>query len=751
MLPGDSSKRYQGQFITQVRMTFSRFVPPAALAALALSATLLSANVMAQQQPSAMPTPRYQSPGIAQPQAPAPMPAINFPVTAAITPGASVAEEVIVRVNDQIISRSDVERGEDILQQEIAQNPGAGDPATRQKNMLRDLIDQQLLISKAKELGVNPDAEVVRRLDEIRKQNNLPSMEALEDAARKQGVSFEDFKANIRNSILTQSVVRDEVGRNMRMTRGEAQKYYDAHKADFAQPEQVKLSEILIPTVATADDAAVAQAQSKAEDVYKKLQGGADFAATAKAVSGGPTAASGGDLGVFRRGQLAKVLEDKTFVLPAGGYTEPVRTRQGFVILKAVDKVEAGTPPLEKIEGDVQNAMYQEQIQPALRAYLTKLREDSYLEVKPGFVDTGASPNQTKPVFASYAAPAPKKKTLDKKRLNAERDADKLAKSGLAVKNGVVQQASVQLDKHGKPKRVKREKVRFGQAPTTSLPGAATEDSGLATASNGAPIGSEAARAASASGQDVLGTAATNPALAASAGTGTAPAAAGGTNGVSADGVTAAPGTQLAPVTSNNTVAANGGDDPLAAVAAPQRKSRFSNRAPVVKVRKQNAAVAKVIDKVNSTAAPASANEKQTASVQSGALGLAGDTTKKKHKRQKGEVKERIQEKAPEQKPVLTDNGLPDRLHQQNGPQTTAGTPSASAQSGNLPADNSKQEEKERRGAEPVPAPTSDSTTLAPADRPAPGTTLPAQTPSTGGNVPPSSNTPLPQTPNQPQ
>ena len=732
-------------------MTFSRFVPSAALAALALSATLVTASAGAQQ--SQMPTPRYKSPGIQQPQAPAPMPAINFPVTPAITPNATVAEEVIVRVNDQIISRSDVERGEEILQGELQQNPGSGDAATRQKNMLRDLIDQQLLISKAKELGINPDAEVIRRLDDIRKQNNLPSMEALEDAARKQGVSFEDFKANIRNSILTQSVVRDEVGRNMRMTRTEEQKYYDVHKAEFAQPEQVRLSEILVPSAANADDAGVAQAQAKAQDIYKKLQGGADFAATAKSSSGGPTAATGGDLGVFKRGQLAKVLEDKTFILPSGSYTEPIRTRQGFVILKAVDHVDAGTPPLDKIEPDVQNAMYQEQIQPALRAYLTKLREDSYLEVKPGFIDTGASPSQTKPVYASYAAPAPKKKTLDKKRLHAERDEDRLAKSGLAVKNGTVQKAAVQLDKHGKPKRIKREKVRYGQAPRTALPEAGGTDNGLAIASNGAPVGSVAARAASASGQDALGTAETNPALAATAGSnGSTGGGSGAGSGVDANGITSAPGTQLAPVNSNNTIAANAGDDPLAAPVASQRKTRFSDRAPEVKTRKQDKAVAKVVDRVNSTGAPAGANEQQTAAVQASALGLSGDTAKaKKKKRVKGEAKERIQEKAPEQKPALTDNGLPDRLHQQNGPQSTAGTPSASAASGNLPAENSKQEEKQRRGDEPVTSPSSDATTLAPADRPAPGTTLPSQTPSTGGNVPPSSNTPLPQTPNHPQ
>ena len=170
-----------------------------------------------------------------------------------------------------------------------------------------------------------------------------------------------------------------------------------------------------------------------------------------------------------------------------------------------------------------------------------------------------------------------------------------------------------------------------------------------------------------------------------------------------------------------------------------------------MKQRKVTTNVARVVDKVNATAAPASAEEKQTAAVQSDALGLQGDTTKKKHKRKKGEDKQRLQEKAPEAKPALTDNGLPDRLHQTNGPQQTTGVPSASSQSGKLPAENSKQEEKERRGAAPVPSRTSDSTTLPPADTPAPGTTLPAQTPSTNGGVTPSSNTPLPQTSAQPQ
>ncbi len=127
--------------------------------------------------------PRYQSPfGAQAPQSPA------LPIPAAITPNGTVVEDVVARVNDQIINRSDVERSEQQLQQELQQSSlPAAEREQREKDMLRDMIDQQLLISKGKELGLNADAEVIRRLDEIRKQNHLESMEDLEKAARSSG------------------------------------------------------------------------------------------------------------------------------------------------------------------------------------------------------------------------------------------------------------------------------------------------------------------------------------------------------------------------------------------------------------------------------------------------------------------------------------------------------------------------------------------------------------------------------------
>ena len=228
----------------------------------------------------------------------------------------------MARVNDQIITRTEYERArEQMMEQARQENVPQADAEDKLHDLLRDMIDQQLLLSKGKELGITGDAETMRRLDDIRKQNHLDSMEALQKAAEQQGISFEDFKQQIRNQVISNQVVQDEVGRHLNLTRAQEEAYYKAHGKDFEVPEQVHLSEILIPTPDNATDAQVAAAQQKADEVEAKLKGGANFADTAKANSGGPTASAGGDLGDFKRGALGDVLEKATFSLPAGGYT----------------------------------------------------------------------------------------------------------------------------------------------------------------------------------------------------------------------------------------------------------------------------------------------------------------------------------------------------------------------------------------------------------------------------------------------
>jgi len=127
-----------------------------------------------------------------------------------------------------------------------------------------------------------------------------------------------------------------------------------------------------------------------------QIRKGSSFEDLAKKQSDGPSAAQGGDLSYFKRGVLAKELEDRVFALKAGEVTEPIRTKQGFVILKVTEHQMAGIPALKEMEPRIQDALYMQKLQPALRAYLTKLREDAFIDIKPGYIDTGASPKQTK-------------------------------------------------------------------------------------------------------------------------------------------------------------------------------------------------------------------------------------------------------------------------------------------------------------------------------------------------------------------
>src|SRR5438128_2450167 len=163
----------------------------------------------------------------------------------------TVVEEIIARVNNQIVSRSEYLRSREQLKQELQQQDAAQADkvfTVKQKDVLRDLIDQQLLLDKGKDLGITADTELVKRLDEMRKQMNLDSMEDLEKAATSQGISYEDFKQNLRNQIITQQVIGKEVGSHMSITKEEEQKFYEEHKDEMQQPEQIKLSEILVST-----------------------------------------------------------------------------------------------------------------------------------------------------------------------------------------------------------------------------------------------------------------------------------------------------------------------------------------------------------------------------------------------------------------------------------------------------------------------------------------------------------------------
>lgn len=348
----------------------------------------------------------------------------------------NIVDEIIARVNDSIITHADMEKGKQQAEEELKQRyPSDWQPkwTDRQKDVLRDLIDRQLLLDKAKELGIEGQTEMIKRLNEIRQQMGLQTMEDLEKAAQQQGVSYEDFKEQTRENIVTEKVIGQEVGSHIHISNDEVQAWYNDHQKDLASPEQVRLAEILVstqpPKPATddknpgaqntqlpEDPAKVAEAQTKANDLLDQLHKGAKFEDLAKKYSDGTTSGQGGEIGTFKRGEMAKELEDKTFSLKTGDITDVIRTRQGFIIFKVLDHQQAGVPPLKELDDKIRNLIYVQKLEPAARAYLTKLREEAFIEIREGFADTGASPNQQKPIIVAANTNSDEIKQAKKKK-----------------------------------------------------------------------------------------------------------------------------------------------------------------------------------------------------------------------------------------------------------------------------------------------------------------------------------------------
>jgi peptidyl-prolyl cis-trans isomerase SurA len=404
--------------------------------------------------------------------------------------GGTTVEEIVARVDDQIITKSDYDRSQAERDQEMRQK-GASmqEISDSHKDLLRDLIDQQLWLAKGKELGITGETELVNKLNDIRKQYNLATMEDLEKAAKEQGISFEDFKANIRNQIVTQQVMRDQVGRKIAPTPGEIQRYFEAHKQEYAQPESVKLGEILISTGAQpSDEKKLADAKAKADDIVSRLRAGGDFSQFARSFSEGTTAAAGGDLGQYKRGQLNSIFEEKTFALKSGEVTDPILTKQGYVILKVIQHIPGGIPQQKDVENDVEQNYFEAKAGPAMRQYLAELRDEAAIYIKPGYEDSAATAAEKHPsiTFSAYTPPTTKKKRkVERTRFREtthgfrQKSAQASAVEATPAKKEKASKKDTTAEASMKPG--KKEKIRFGKAPQETLPKAPssqTEDAG---------------------------------------------------------------------------------------------------------------------------------------------------------------------------------------------------------------------------------------------------------------------------------
>ena len=302
--------------------------------------------------------------------------------------------EIVASVNNDVITLVEYQKAEDQLRAEVTRDCQGCPPEKidaqfkeQQRDLLRGLIDQVLMVQRAKDMGISVESDLNKRLDEVRQQNGLATLEDLQKGVEASGLAWEDYKATLRKSLLQKEVVRREVGSHLEVSSDEVKQYYETHTQEFALPERVALSEISLSTDGKSPEE-FATVRSKVEALRAGILNGDDFQQVATRYSQGSTAKDGGDLGTFKKGELPPQIEAIVFQMSKGQITDVIQTRAGFEFLRVEDHLQAGVQPMDKVEDTIRNTLYAEKVKPRIRVYLAELREQSFVIVKPGYTDT---------------------------------------------------------------------------------------------------------------------------------------------------------------------------------------------------------------------------------------------------------------------------------------------------------------------------------------------------------------------------
>ncbi len=312
----------------------------------------------------------------------------------------TVLEQIVAKVNNEIITRSELERSRKNMELEmrsrkITEENIAKTIKDHEADFLRDRIDQLLLVQKGKELNLNVDSEITKYIAEIQLKQKMADPDQFSAWVKEQtGMTYEDFKSETKNSMLTQRVIGQEVRGKVIITKAEIAKFYEENKEKFIREERVFLREILISTEGK-DAAGIAAAEKKAKDLVARARRNEKFPELARDSSDSESSANYGELPPYKKGEMAKQLEDLVWEKDRNYVTDPIKIKNGFLILKVEDHQKAGQAAKEEVENEIMEQLFPPRFQPALRSYLTKLRGDAFLEIREGFVDSGAAPNKS--------------------------------------------------------------------------------------------------------------------------------------------------------------------------------------------------------------------------------------------------------------------------------------------------------------------------------------------------------------------
>jgi len=301
--------------------------------------------------------------------------------TVAFLGSEEIIEEIIAVVNDDIITRSEYENHYVAFTQ-MLRAQFEGDEFTKQHNLMKktlleNMIRDLLILQIARERGIDVSEQVKLNIENIKEEASLNSDEQLMRELQKQGINFSEWKRQMEEDLLRRSIIFNEVDRNIVLDDSEIVSYYKLHPEKFTEPPEYKLRAIYLSHEGKNKE----ELESKKEEVSQKLQTGEKISDLAAQYSEGPEKELQGDLGSFKKGELAKNLEQAVEKLNPGEITPWLETKNGWYLIKLEEKKESRLKAFEEIRKDIEKELFSERKQKKLEEFLKELREKSYVKI----------------------------------------------------------------------------------------------------------------------------------------------------------------------------------------------------------------------------------------------------------------------------------------------------------------------------------------------------------------------------------
>ena len=297
-----------------------------------------------------------------------------------------ITNAIVAVVNDDIITLHDVTREALPAISEAEKKTPLSDSARAKirRTSLDRLIEKKLTEQKIKELNIRVTEEEIRQaIDDVRKQNHIPSQEALITALAGQGLSFDQYRSQLQEQIEKLKLVSMEVRAKVHVGETEMRDYYTVNLSKYTEEESYRARHIFFKTGEKATPDEVQKTKTTALAVLTDAKGGKDFAELAKKFSEDPAARKdGGDLGSFKKGDMQPELEKSILALKGGEISDLVTTPIGFHIIKLESRIVGATKPFESVKSEIEEILYRKKSEERFSQWVIDLRGKASVEIR---------------------------------------------------------------------------------------------------------------------------------------------------------------------------------------------------------------------------------------------------------------------------------------------------------------------------------------------------------------------------------